>query len=471
MTPSSAVSSSSSPSSYIGNIDAGYVSSPPTISSDASTPRAAHRAPTAAAGARSRQATAAAVAAGPIHNNISAASTNYTLSTSASTDADHAAATGTSNNAAKLHNVAGQVTAGATKIVGWTFDNMNILETSTSKSGLRPMHVRVSIRVHHVAFLHPGLDNGGRTKLNGGRFGKWKFATKKHKVAPPGLLRFGSKKGDWSNPKYHPHIPSFGGGSSHGMDDSWGISGMSGRNLAAMKLWKDDEIEDITHDTTEIAEIISAEAFRLSRDGIIQHHYALNHASSQPSVTPYSHGSRRLAAKSNRHVFQSNTQDEARYYKELAERPKGYRRLVISSAWNACDMAVPPNSNFSSHNDVSSRADSSSTMLRNSAHNLESRASSNPLGAEKDEKDLPKEEKKDETMFDNVEYQYVSTMSMYCCRHFDLTVFYLTMSAGWSIISLGRSTKDRARIFPPPSSPRRGHFWPTPTGVIMHRTK
>jgi hypothetical protein len=29
------------------------------------------------------------------------------------------------------------------------------------------------------------------------------------------------------------------------------------------------------------------------------------------------------------------------------------------------------------------------------------------MGVEKDEKDLSKEEKKDETMFDNVEYQYV----------------------------------------------------------------
>jgi len=406
MTPSSAASSSS-PSSYIGNINMNMPS--PPAASDASTPRAGHRTASAAATTESRR--AAEAAAGP--TNISAAATSDTISTSANTSADPAVTAGNTNNAAIL-NVAGQVTAGATKIVGWTFDNMNILDTSTSKSGLRPMHVRVSIRVHHVAFLHPGLDNGGRTKLNGGRFGKWKFTSKKNKVTPPGLLRFGSKKGDWTNPKYHPHIPSLGG-SSHGTDDSWGVSG---KNLSALNVWKDDEIEDVTKDTTEIAEIISAEAFRLSRDGIIQHHFALNHAFPQsldqpPSlqaIHPTSAASRTrlLSGKPHHHIPASNTQDEARYYKECAERPKGYRRLVVSSACNAGDMTVPSYPSLSSHSVVANKAESSSSMmLRNSAPNLEKRVSDS-MGAEKDEKDLSKEEKKDETMFDNVEYQYVS---------------------------------------------------------------
>ena len=391
MTPSSATSSSSSPSSNNGNVNNNVPSPSVSISdSNAPTPWAAHRAPSAAAAAVATSTVSRRAAeAGP--TRVSAAvATNDTFSTSASTSVDLAAAGGTTSNNAAILNVAGKVTAGATKIVGWTFENMNILETSTSKSGLRPMHVRVSVRVHHVAFLHPGLDNGGRSKINGGRFGKWKFTTKKNKVTPPGLLRFGSKKGDWTNPKYHPHIPSFVGG-SYGIDDS---EAMSGRNVTAMKLWKDDDLDDVTKDTAKIAEIISAEAFRLSRDGIIQHHYTLNHG-------------RRLGAKSNKYTFYSNTQDQARHYKELAERPKGYRRLVVSSAWNACDLAVPTTPIFSSHSVVSTRADSSSTMmLRNSTHdNLENQSSSNSLGAAKDPS---KEEKKDETMFDNVEYHYVS---------------------------------------------------------------
>lgn len=348
--------------------------------------------------------------------DASAAAANDTISstTSANTTADAAAAAGTRINAAAITNAAGQVTAGATKIVGWTFENMNILETSTSKSGLRPMHVRVSIRVHHVAFLHPGLDNGGRSRTGSGRFGKWKFA-KKSKVTPPGLLRFGSKKGDWKNPKYHPHIPSAFGGSSHlGMDDQRGINS-SRSNTITTKPWRDDEIDDISKDTTEIAEIISAEAFRLSRDGIIQNHYALHHASSQPSFPPRG----RLPGNKHYHHPQSNTQDEARYYKECAERPKGYRRLVVSSACTAGDLTAPPDPNLASSKGgvVPLSAESSNMLSWNSPssssaahHYLEKHASSSSdhsLAVEKDGIDMKKDEK-NETMFDNVEYQYVS---------------------------------------------------------------
>ena len=56
----------------------------------------------------------------------------------------------------KTASLTTHVTSGTTKLVGWTYDNVH-LETQTKSKKLRPMHVRVSVRVHHVAFLHPCL--------------------------------------------------------------------------------------------------------------------------------------------------------------------------------------------------------------------------------------------------------------------------------------------------------------------------
>ena len=138
------------------------------------------------------------------------------------------------------------------------------------------------------------------------------------------------------------------------------------------------------NEASEIAEIVSAEAFRLSRDGIIQHHYALNRAAPQEqqrreqqqssSRTAASNGTkgprgskpfssapgmhpatkRRLASDSNSIQYNpqypsmlsprsaADPEEARRYYKECAARPKGYRRLVVSSAVLTHDVAIPP---------------------------------------------------------------------------------------------------------------------------------
>ena len=58
-------------------------------------------------------------------------------------------------------------------------------------------------------------------------------------------------------------------------------------------LWRSISVNvlHVEDETNEIFEIISAEAYRLSRDGIIQHHYALNHASSLPRSSITNHES------------------------------------------------------------------------------------------------------------------------------------------------------------------------------------
>eukprot|EP00581_Thalassiosira_minuscula_P002708 CAMPEP_0183746554 /NCGR_PEP_ID=MMETSP0737-20130205/66816_1 /TAXON_ID=385413 /ORGANISM="Thalassiosira miniscula, Strain CCMP1093" /LENGTH=536 /DNA_ID=CAMNT_0025982253 /DNA_START=483 /DNA_END=2091 /DNA_ORIENTATION=- len=241
-----------------------------------------------------------------------------------------------------------KVAAGTTKMVGWTYEHAKI-ETATAARGLRPLHVRVSVRVHHVAFLHPGLDNGSRATISDGASRRWK---KNKNATPPGLLQFGKQKGDWKNP-LTPKSKPF----------SRGDSDLS--NTA--KLRKKLECED-GMDASEISEIISAEAFRLSRDGIIQHHYALNRTASPQQSSP-ADNQRLLPPRSPRFSLLKNSnknnattatttqsnihssilspyscenpQEAARYYKECAERPKGYRRLVVSSVTPISDVKVP----------------------------------------------------------------------------------------------------------------------------------
>ena len=115
-------------------------------------------------------------------------------------------------------------------------------------------------------------------------------------------------------------------------------------------LRKDLEKDSDAKDAAEISEIISSEAFRLSRDGIIQHHFALNYASQQqkpannqrassPSRFSTPPRSTRLGGKPNQQTSPksnphssmlssysaANPEEAARYYKECAARPKGYR--------------------------------------------------------------------------------------------------------------------------------------------------
>jgi len=313
-------------------------------------------------------------------------------------------------------------------MVGWTFENASKLETATSASakGLRPMHVRVSVRVHHVAFLHPGLDNGGRATM-GDRSGRWKFAKKHQKqTTPPGLLQFGNKKGSWKNPKSSKNKP-------FGKKEEGG-----GKNNVAKKVRKDLENEGSPQDTSEISDIISAEAFRLSRDGIIQHHYALNQASQHPG------SARKLGGKPNNPpapqsnpnssmlspYSSSNPQEAARYYKECAERPKGYRRLVVSSAVPTSDVPIPsppppPTHKMSNYSTTSSQNKSTKKVPRSADPQLR-RASTSTQSSDRtptasttwmfekdtnaDAKEKDKKKKyddKNENLFDNVEYQYI----------------------------------------------------------------
>ena len=382
------------------------------------------------------------------------------------------------------------VHAGPTRVVGWTFERANKLsETSTSNKGLRPMHVRVSIRVHHVAFLHPGLDNGSRATMGDrSRYGEWStylpnliserrlaskllrranwLESKLNSGAPPSgaLLQFGSKRGRWTNPNARPR-----GNFASGEDKS------------------------AKEDTSEIFEIISAEAYRLSRDGIIQHHYALNHASLSPRSSITNHESvlrdrRPRRTRSVPHPSQSNfyhpallsphssmnPQEAARYYRECADRPKGYRRLVVSSATQTSDLPLPPPLSthpYSSHN----KALSASAQHKSDKHGSDSQRRITPM-ATKDattigvaDKDTKKDGKNNERLFDNVEYQYVSlpaiTMSALC--PYVAVIPENTLLCAFA----DRPTQNRSRLLSTPPPTRRGHVRSLPARAGVQRPR
>ena len=318
---------------------------------------------------------------------------------------------------------------GTTRVMGWTFDHVNKLsETSTSKKGLRPMHVRVSIRVHHVSFLHPGLDNGSRSTMSDGSILDRKLRNKsKNAVPDSGMLRFGSKKGNWTNPSTTKAM-SFRGGGGSGGDGHLGGSITTSDNAAPTKKLRSSH-KSVKQDTSEVAKIISAEAFRLSRDGIIQGHYALNNASPQSSTTLRDSADSRLnrtqadpmssdlslsskdssITRNDPHFpamlspYSSvNPQEAARYYMECAERPKGYRRLVVSSAMQTSDLPSPPppstNTSLSPNYVPSESALYKSKVPRTSRSQPPEPVSTN-----------------NGNLFDNVEYQYVSIIAVIVC--------------------------------------------------------
>ena len=236
---------------------------------------------------------------------------------------------------------ADNLATGVNQLVGWTYEN-----TKVESRGLRPMHVRVSVRVHHVSFLHPGLDSGSRATISDTKKGKLRFG-KKHKkpTGPPGLLKFGKKSGSWKNPA--------------------GPDNMKQQLKEAAKdvgPWNRSQ-KDTSTDPADVAEIVNAEAFRLSRDGLIQQHYALTHAlpkspseakkQRRKSPTRFS-PTRRDTTPNTPESVQSNPyasmlspesladpEGAARYYKECAARPKGYRRLVVSSLPQRNDESLP----------------------------------------------------------------------------------------------------------------------------------
>jgi len=199
--------------------------------------------------------------------------------------------------------------------VGWTTSHH---EGSSSKSrNIRPMHVRLSVRIHHVSFLHPGLDAGGST-LTTNRGKKKTFLPKKNDTpaGAPGPMAFGQRRGSWKNP-----TKSKGSNKKNGNGDH---DSMHPRYV--------EETPTRAADTAEVTEIISSEAFRLSRDGIIQQHYALMQ---QDAPAPGGVISPREAMRA------ADMAETARYYKECAKRPKGYRRLVVSSMIPTEDENIP----------------------------------------------------------------------------------------------------------------------------------
>lgn len=329
---------------------------------------------------------------------------------------------------------ADNLTTGVTQLVGWTYEN-----TKVESRGLRPMHVRVSVRVHHVSFLHPGLDTGSRATISDTKKGRLRFG-KKHKkpTGPPGLLKFGKKSGSWKNPA---------GGDSMKQQI---------KEAAKDGPWNRSQ-KDIHTDPTDVAEIVNAEAFRLSRDGIIQQHYALQQALPDPKSSstakeqkeqqrqksttrltvpqyPMHLGPPAAAAnpapqdnpirtsinesaRSNPYSSMlspenlSDLEGAARYYKECAARPKGYRRLVVSSLPQRNDVSVPapPRSKSMVHALSSSMLPTSSHYLDGGlgrgSFSFDANAASKEGQANNSSK-MP-EKNDNEHNFDNVEYRYV----------------------------------------------------------------
>ena len=79
---------------------------------------------------------------------------------------------------------------------------------------------------------------------------------KERKGMPPGLLQFRKQKGDWKNPM-----------SSRGRLSKLRDNGVYGM------IWKTGLEREVgaAADASEISEVVLAEAFLLSRNGIIQH--------------------------------------------------------------------------------------------------------------------------------------------------------------------------------------------------------
>lgn len=323
------------------------------------------------------------------------------------------------------------ITTGVTQLVGWTYEN-----TKVESRGLRPMHVRVSVRVHHVSFLHPGLDSGNRATISDTK--KSTFGKKyKKDTGPPGLLKFGKKSASWKNP---------------------GTVDLKNQLKEAAKdvPWHKSQ-EDNTMDPSDVADIVNAEAFRLSRDGIIQQHFALEQALLKSGQTQQKQQSYRrnsptrfsvpqvpmhlspTAAAANPTQYnytsegsvQSNPyssmlspesmadpEGAARYYKQCAARPKGYRRLVVSSLPQRNDVSVPvpPKSKSMVQNLSSSVLALSPRTLAGLGEGSFSFETNTPakdgqaIGSNRPEKNdcnSPKGGGNKEHNFDNVEYRYV----------------------------------------------------------------
>ncbi len=270
------------------------------------------------------------------------------------------------------------------------------------------------------------------------RYGEWRFDRKLRgklntNVPPSGMLHFGSKRGKWTNPNNPRAIKNpFGGGDLESSGDNTTRDGATPPKNPRSGIFVRSDNKSVRRDTSEVAEIISAEASRLSRDGIIQHHYALKHTSSRSSSTlhdsatrnirprripsdptslstPSFHDKNSSATRSNFYhpamlspYSSTNPQDVARYYRECSERPKGYRRLVVSSAMQAMDLPLPPPPSTNSSSSYN-RVPWKSAPDKSDEHGSDSQPRT-PVT----DKETNRGSKNDENLFDDVEYQYVS---------------------------------------------------------------
>jgi len=134
--------------------------------------------------------------------------------------------------------------AGTTKMVGWTVGDPNLHVRSGFRS-LAAMHLRVSARVHHVAFYHPSLDS---------------------EIAAPSSSSGGGGGGLSSSSHQG---PSGGKKVLNGVRHAIGLEGRGG----GMD-WSAEE-------AARLATAVESESFRLSRDGIVEQHFVRRRSSSR----------------------------------------------------------------------------------------------------------------------------------------------------------------------------------------------
>lgn len=130
-----------------------------------------------------------------------------------------------------------------------------------------------------------------------------------------GPMAFGKRKGSWKNPSKSKMMKK-----NSKIDDSKHHEGYMDEDPVASAAY-----------AAEVTDIISSETFRLSRDGIIQQHYALTNTAQQ-----------QVSSSGVTCIKGSELSETARYYKECAARPKGYRRVIVSSMIPLDDDNIPP---------------------------------------------------------------------------------------------------------------------------------
>jgi len=205
--------------------------------------------------------------------------------------------------------------AGATtELVGWAVGDPRLRVRSGLRS-LAPMHLRVSARVHHVAFYHPALDCNDV-------------------AVPPSHSGGGGEASSGAGV----------GKVLEGMRNMVGLDGKSGTEWAA-------------EDAARLAAVVESESHRLSRDGIVEHHFERQAAagsrrsrsgrkgktvtsptSTATASTSPSVASADAGASARRYVFASRIPQSAETTKRLAvEQPEAILRHVLKKEKNKSD--------------------------------------------------------------------------------------------------------------------------------------